>query len=470
MESATTIIKQQVRWGPLWATLIILLVAVVFLYRYIAKPLLDSGNVSAYPEAIIYIYRTPEKKELEDHYFGSKFEPLAGCYLGAFIDLDGNLPETYEDTTGKVRRKPEQFEKLVGKEHAMYFFYMAYGRPFPTDWVQYLHDRDKFIHIALEPNDGLEKVMEDQYLYELADAMRESNVNIFLRFASEMNGPWVAYHGDPELYKQKWRMLYRVFRDRAPNVAMVWCPYTTPIRFIPYYYPGDEYVDWVGVNFYSVTYNDNDLNKPAEDQHPIDMLNYIYENYSHTKPIMICEFAATHFAACEGYSRPDWASNKIRTLYAALPRLYPRVKCINYFNSNNIGMLAHRANNDYSVTNNPMVLKAYSEAVSEPYFLPHRLPDNQSQKLFEMPMPLKDQNLLSGTVRLTCWAREPKSDVFARFRVGNILLHEASGPEKWTFEFDTARLSNGKHLITLDVFSENQRIVASQTVGVIIQN
>ena len=29
------------------------------------------------------------------------------------------------------------------------------------------------------------------------------------------------------------------------------------------YYPGDEYVDWVGVNFYSVYYHDNGPSRPC---------------------------------------------------------------------------------------------------------------------------------------------------------------------------------------------------------------
>src|SRR5690606_17176725 len=103
---------------------------------------------------------------------------------------------------------------------------------------------------------------------------------IFLRYASEMNGDWVKYHGDPELYREKFRLVSKVMKERAPNVAMVWCPFSTPVGSIPDYYPGDEWVDWVGVNIYSVTYLNQNLDLPAAHIAPTTHLRYIYENYA----------------------------------------------------------------------------------------------------------------------------------------------------------------------------------------------
>jgi len=299
----------------------------------------------------------------------AKYEPPEGCYLGAFIDFDTRLEKFFKDQNGRYHRNPSTFERLVGKPHAMYFFYLGYGQPLPLDWVRWLGERNKFVHIALEPNEGLKAVREDDYLRELADDMRASGAKVFLRFASEMNGDWTEYHGDPQLYRQKFQLVARVMRQRAPNVALVWCPYTTPQREIPRYFPGDDAVDWVGVNFYNVTHHDHNVNAEAIYEHPTVLLSYVYRKYSARKPIMICEYAATHRSSTLDYDCPDFARRKIRTLYARLPERFPRVKCINYFDGNNLDLLPHRAHNDYSVTNDPTVLATYRQAIAPAYYL-----------------------------------------------------------------------------------------------------
>lgn len=322
----------------------------------------------------------------------AKYEPARGCYLGAYIDFDSGLGKpAYLDQNRTEHHLPETFERIVGKRHAMYFFYMGYGRPLPMDWVRALARRNKLVHIALEPNAGLQRVVDDAYLRRLADDMRASGARIFLRFASEMNGKWTNYSRNPTLYRRKFRLLARVMRQRAPNVAMVWCPFVWPSETIPAYYPGDDAVDWVGINFYSVTYHDNDPERRADDERPVDLLSPIYRRYASRKPIMICEFAATHRSVVDNADRWDFAVSKIRELYRALPRRFPRVKCINYFDGNNLAFVPDRTLNDYSVTNHPLVLAAYREAVAQPHYLsqvqpaPGPLPGEVRERLAGAP-------------------------------------------------------------------------------------
>gem|GEM_PF-5433270 len=66
------------------------------------------------------------------------FEPKSGCYLGAYIELDPSLKNVFVDQNASRRKLPSEFELVVGKSHAMYFFYLGYGRPLPMDWVRYL--------------------------------------------------------------------------------------------------------------------------------------------------------------------------------------------------------------------------------------------------------------------------------------------------------------------------------------------
>ncbi len=282
-------------------------------------------------------------------------EPESGCYIGAYIELDSNLK-------GDVRT----FETLVGKPHASYFRYVGYGQPFPFEWVHELHGYGVAPHIAWEPNHGLGMVRDDEYLQGWAQAAGHTGIPIFLRYASEMNGTWQAYSGDPREYIEKWRTVYRVMKAAAPNVAMVWCPFATPRATITDYYPGDEYVDWVGVNIYSVVHQDGDPSKPPTED-PLSLLSYVYNLYAERKPIAICEYASTHYCRALARDTTDFAIEKMTRLYAALPQQFPRVKMINWFSVDAIS--DGLADNNYSLTANRRVLDTYRGLISDPHFL-----------------------------------------------------------------------------------------------------
>ena len=283
------------------------------------------------------------------------YEPERGCYVGAYIDLDHTV-------AGDI----DAFEKAVGKKHASYFRYVGYGAPFPFKWVNDLGARGAAAHIAWEPNDGLAGVKDDDYLRGWAEAARRTGCVILLRYASEMNGTWQAYSGNPEEYVAKWRMVYKVMHEIAPNVVMIWCPFCEPRRTIPLYYPGDDYVDWVGVNIYSVLCNDGDIRKPVNED-PRDALKYVYDLYAARKPIAVCEYAATHYCAALKKNTPEFAVEQIGKLYGSLATDFPRVRMINWFSVDTAQSgLAH---NDYSVTADPQVLGAYQRAIGDNYFL-----------------------------------------------------------------------------------------------------
>jgi len=417
------------------------------------------------PQARLFITRTPTPAEVARRTTRAKFEPSVGCYLGAYIDFDGTLHQPFRDQNGTVHQMPAGFEAAVGKAHAMYFFYMGYGRRLPLDWVRWLGQQNKFVHIALQPDNGLHRVKDDAYLHKLADDMARSGAKIFLRFASEMNGDWTNYHNDPKLYREKFRLVHRVMRQRAPNVALVWCPYMSPIRVIPDYYPGDDATDWVGVNLYSVTYHNNQRDDYSEHEHPCDLLAYVYRRYAARKPIMVCEFAATHYADVEGTPRPDFARRKIATLYAALPRLYPRVKAINYFDSNNVAFVPRRPFNDYSVTNDPTVLAAYRYMISLPYFLSAPVSPGPPPPI---PMMLRDGEVLRGKVRLSCWARAPSDLLTVTYKLDGYPIYRADSPDYWECIWDSGTARPGKHVLSLEVRDLRGKIRASQKVTVVI--
>jgi thiol-disulfide isomerase/thioredoxin len=286
----------------------------------------------------------------------AKFEPAKGAYLGAFIETDGT-----------VRGNIATYETLTRKKHASYFTYVGYGCPFPGDFVAKVKRAGAVPHLAFEPNYGLEEVKDGPYLRAWARDAARTKVPIFLRWASEMNGPWTAYGKDPALYIEKFRLVAKVMREEAPNVAMLWTPFCEPTKYIDPYYPGDAHVDWVGVNIYSVYVNNGDPSRPAWDKDPIDFLRYVYENYASRKPIHISEFAATLHCKGTSLNTVDFAIEKIRRFYDGVRQSFPRVKSVNYFCLDTVK--AGLANNNYSFLQDGRVLNVYNEAIAHPHYL-----------------------------------------------------------------------------------------------------
>jgi len=431
------------------------------------------------------------------------WEPVQGCYIGAYIDLDRNC-----------RGDIDAFETLVGRKHASYFRYVGYGEPFPHEWVAMLHKRQAAAHIAWEPNNGLEAVRDDEYLRGWAQAARFSETPIFLRYASEMNGTWQAYSGDPELYKEKWRTVYRVMHEIAPNVAMVWCPFSMPRRTIEPYYPGDEYVDWVGVNIYSVHHHDGDPTR-AGGEDPRDELQYVYDLYAQRKPIQICEYAATHYCGACNKWVPSFAVLRAQELYGSLATRFPRVKMVNWFSVDTLG--EGLAKNNYSVTDDPTVVASYRDLIANPYFLdtvpaeegaapiyvatvppkPNEVPPQPIQPRPEPPQPATGQNALpviaaavneqppppdgvrvvihqpgraiSGRVPVTIEVGDKIAVKWAELLVdGRCRYMSTAGPYRWLW--DTHHYTNGEHLIEIAVYDATEAVVARDEVRVTVDN
>ena len=424
------------------------------------------------------------------------WEPVRGCYIGAYIDLDGNC-----------RGSIDTFESLTGRKHASYLRYVGYGSPFPHGWVAELGQRGAAAQIAWEPNEGLGPVADDEYLRGWAQAARQSGVPIFLRYASEMNGTWQAYSGDPELYKEKWRIVARVMHEVAPNVALVWCPFSMPRRTIEPYYPGDEYVDWVGVNIYSVTYHDGDINRPGGED-PRGELRHVYDLYSRRKPIQICEYASTHYCATSGTWVPSFAVLRMGELYSALALEFPRVKAVNWFSVDTIG--EGLARNNYSVTDDPTVLASYRELIADPYFLDACPPREGAAPVYVAHRPIDDPPpqppdpggdppmpdvpvvdgggpeapLAPTDARLIVYQRGRAlsgkvaviTEVGAEIPVkrvqisvdGKTRYFATREPFRW--RWDTTRYPNGEHTLGLKVYDTNEALAAEDELRVLVDN
>ncbi len=389
----------------------------------------------------------------------ARLEPAYGCYVGANIERE------------EGPRDPGDFDDQIGKPQAVFFIYRKYGMPFPSDYASRLRSLGAGLQIAWEPSD-LGEVRDDEFLEGFAADIGRSRIPVFVRFASEMNGDWTPYHNDPKAYIEKFRLVADVMHRNAPNAAMVWCPNEIPEATIPSYFPGDDAVDWVGVNFYSVLFNDGDRYRSASWRNPSDALRFVYQTYSARHPIMVGEWAATHLSVVDHVDRTDFAVDKIGQFYAALPRLYPRVKAVHWLSMNTEKYAeGERRLNDFCLMDDPDVANAYSKAISSDYFL--------SKAVFEGDQPVPDHQIvelgkdavLSGDAVLSCFIRSYEDHPHVTYTLGDVRTFDAgSATGPYEIHVDTHLFPNGPLGVVVKVYDHRNRLAGSRSVIVVVRN
>ncbi len=380
----------------------------------------------------------------------AKFEPPAGCYIGAFIQNDPLL-HSVQYPYGDAAR----FESSTAK-HATYLTYCGYGQPFPSDLVRYYNGRNAIIQIGFEPNSGLGVVKDSSYLRDWARAARKSGAMIFLRWASEMNGNWAPWHGDTALYIEKWKVVWRVMKEEAPNVAMVWTPNDVPDvqgspADNPYsYYPGDGYVDWVGIDFYCVYYSDDGSPERVD---PRTKLRVVYDRYASRKPVMISEWGVAHDTNrgdTTGIQR--YAVSYLDSLYAHLASEFPRVKSVTYFDYDRKNAGTNTAPPDtilWNLTADSVVLSAYAREV--------RLPGFTGVPFRNVPVValagLPPDTVLRSDVEITASVLSDAGIDSVVLSIDSIPCSSAvSGP--YAFIVNPAQLTEGRHVARVTAYAE----------------
>ncbi|NGN68866.1 beta-mannanase [Streptomyces sp. A7024] len=152
----------------------------------------------------------------------------------------------------------KDFAAKGGKRPNLVEFYSAWGDQYETKLVQNAWDYGALSFIAWEPmKTSLAKIAagkSDKYIREYAQSVKELNLPVAINFAHEMNGfwyPWGTKHATAKQFTAAWKHIHGIFEEEgATQVIWVWSPNVThpmpQVRLEPYW-PGDTYVDWVGV-------------------------------------------------------------------------------------------------------------------------------------------------------------------------------------------------------------------------------
>ena len=175
--------------------------------------------------------------------------PSLASYLGVF---EPGAPPAYDPVA--------DFAAVVGREPNLLGFYSGWTEPFDTSFAQTLHRNGVIPFVQIDPTDAsiaaIANGTYDDYLRTYADSVRGFDHNVVIGFGHEMNAPWYPWgyrHVTPTTFVAAWRHIVTLFRDEgADNVTWVWTvqadePGTRPIAS---WWPGAQYVTWVGIDGY----------------------------------------------------------------------------------------------------------------------------------------------------------------------------------------------------------------------------
>lgn len=248
--------------------------------------------------------------------FSRKFEPRGNKILhGA-----GQSPETFKlywDAVGK--NKP-----LV---HMSYIKFQNLSQ-----WIDKIKSEvSKYPNIVLQIGlnlkvDNIDRTKEislGDYEKELTlfiDTLIALKRPTFLRIGYEFDEP--KKYQVPSNFIAAWKYIVEMYKSKgAENIANVWCscPFVGSEPFRPYY-PGDDFVDWFGIDLFSRGAFLNSKNELVE-----DFMNFSIEK---KRPVMICESSPARTGVDRGIE--SW--NEWFVPYFDWIDTHPNVKAFCYIN------------------------------------------------------------------------------------------------------------------------------------------
>jgi mannan endo-1,4-beta-mannosidase len=180
------------------------------------------------------------------------------CLTGAFL---GDRPS---------ERDILKFREDYGKAPYLVMVFTDWGRFADNGTLKAIYSSGSVPFITWEPwkayekepidYEGLLEGKYDKYISDFAGRLKSAGKPVYLRFAHEMNGDWYPWAGTrigAETYKAMYRHVKDTF-DAAGADNVIWVfsvnredvPPTKDNRFM-LYYPGDKYVDYIGIDGYN---------------------------------------------------------------------------------------------------------------------------------------------------------------------------------------------------------------------------
>ena len=266
----------------------------------------------------------------------------------------------------------DAFSSLVGVPPAVVMWYQdwAHSTSFDTTGMTAVSSRGLMPMITWQPFDysfgvsqpnySLAKIADgtyDAYITQWAQGAKAYGKPFYLRFAHEMNGNWYPWgygvNGNASgQYISAWKHVYALFQQVGiTNARWVWSPNVagrgkgggTVSSSFSSFYPGDAYVDWVGMD----GYNWGTSQSWSSWQTLSAVFGSTYGTLSKmtSKPMMIAETASAE----AGGNKASWITTGLSSTVASS---YPRIQAVIWFDENK--------ETDWRVNSSPAALAAYS--------------------------------------------------------------------------------------------------------------
>jgi len=299
----------------------------------------------------------------------SATNPIA---LGVFIDDVRNNMSFTTPTSNPASLG--RYASMVGRIPAVVMWYQpwtAYYPGFPVGMANAVVSRGSrpmitwmpgsdSVHVGYSCRD-VSSGRYDSYIRGWAKAAKAWGHPFFLRFAYEMNGNWFPWgtspgnlnHNTPAQYIAEWRHVHDIFASvGASNAIWVWAPNKdggpTTIAFAKDY-PGDAYVDWVGIDAYN--WGSFQPHSRWRDFHDVMVDPYTQMTALTPKPMMVAETATPEI----GGNKALWITDAFLT---SLPVFFPRLRALIWFDA--------KKETDWRVNSSSASLTAYRRIVASP--------------------------------------------------------------------------------------------------------
>lgn len=264
---------------------------------------------------------------------------------GAYMDFG----ETEDEVT---LESIEKFEKLTGRSAAIIASSSYWGeQTFPERNVDLIARHGAVPLVFWSPWDkpyeerkgpdkfGLRAILAgkwDSYIDMWADGAKAFGKPLFVSLCNEMNGDWFPWSGNfyggenggNEVFKKAWRYIVSRARARgAANILWVFHVNNYPAgsdlwNTMEAYYPGSDYVDWLGLSIYGKQFRDD-----GDWADFRDLIDWPYKEITaldRKKPVMVAEFGVGDFP--KAGDKAKW----IADAFAMIPE-YPRIKAAVYW-------------------------------------------------------------------------------------------------------------------------------------------
>lgn len=287
------------------------------------KVVAENGAFAAGNELELY---TSVSGTNSSRYFSkARLEPERGIYAGITAD------------------ETEGFSSTFGV-YSSYFEFDERNDDFKTNYKEEIKGKDCINLICWNTMD-VTQAYDDEYIRRTLNNITSTGQKAIIRYGAEMN--MGSMGNSPSAFVKAFRHIADIVHE-YDELAMMWSPgdYGSLDRPYELYYPGDEYVDWVGMScfmkhdFMGITEMSDDgllafnCGDYAWMSNSIKKLTDFMQRNNINKPIGISEGAVESKVSYADIDLTGWSEPRLRAMYWYTAMKFPQVKMFTYFNQN----------------------------------------------------------------------------------------------------------------------------------------